>query len=248
MASPELFNLVEDALELYQLTNGLFDPSILTALQKAGYDRSMEIIRESGPQAAATDSLPAAAQLEGARLDPVGERIYMPSGVQIDLGGIAKGWIAERAVELLAEFSPACAVSAGGDMAFHGLPAGEPAWQVSLEDPRDEQSVLAILQVNSSALVTSSINRRRWLQGDQVRHHIIDPRTGSPAKTDWLSVSVGAPKATTAEAFAKAILIGGRGEGTQLAARIPGLWFVAVDADGGLSGTKMIKEMVYEPV
>jgi thiamine biosynthesis lipoprotein len=247
-ASAELFELVQEALELYRLTGGLFDPSVLKALQQAGYDRSMDVIRESGPLPGSSAAQPSPSRLGQACLDPTGSAIYLPAGVQLDLGGIAKGWIAEKAVHLLAEYTPACAVSAGGDMAFHGVPAGEPAWSVALENPLDEQDVLAILRVGSGALATSSVTRRRWLQGSQVRHHIIDPRTGTPAESEWLSVSVGAPKATAAEAFAKAILIGGSHVGTQLVAQNPGLWFIAVHLDGSLSGAQISKEMVYEPV
>ena len=247
-ASVEMFDLMQEALGLHRLSGGLFDPSVLKALEQAGYDRSMDVIQESGPLPAAATAEPVASQLGEAHLDPTGMGIYLPAGVQIDLGGIAKGWIAEKATQLLAKYSPACAVSAGGDMAFHGTPFGEPAWQVSLEDPRDEQGVLAVLQVRSGGLATSSVLRRRWLQGSQVRHHIIDPRTSAPAEVEWLSVSVGAPKATTAEAFTKAILIGGSHVGTQLAGKIPGLWFITVNPDGSLCGTQESKEIVYEPV
>ena len=246
-ASTGLFDLMQEALELHHLTGGLFDPSILNALQQAGYDRSLETIQESGPLPAVV-TLPAASRLSQVRLDSDSMAIYLPSGVQIDLGGIAKGWIAEKATHLLAEYTPACAVSAGGDMVFHGVPNGELDWQVSLEDPRDEQAVLAVLRVRSGALATSSVTRRRWLRGSQVKHHIIDPRTGAPAEVEWLSVSVVAPKATLAEAFAKAILIGGSQLGTQLAVQIPGLWFIAVHSDGTLSGTQRSQELIYEPV
>jgi len=247
-ASAEMFDLVQEALELYHLTGGLFDPSILKALQRAGYDRSMDIIQTSGPRSALPLYQPTTSSLGQVGLDPDNTAIFLPPGVQIDLGGIAKGWIAEKAVYLLAGYTPAGAVSAGGDMAFHGIPTGEPAWQISLEDPRDEQAVLTILHLTAGALATSSVIRRRWMQGSQLRHHIIDPRTGMPAEVEWLSVSVGAPKATTAEAFAKAVLIGGSNLGTQLAAQIPGLWFIAVHPDGSLSGTQNSKELVYEPV
>ena len=247
-ASAELFDVLQKALALHELSGGLFDPSILKALQQAGYDRSIDIIRASGLPPVFPIFPPADSRLNQVCLDPDRRAIYLPAEVQIDLGGIAKGWIAEKATQLLAEYTPACAVSAGGDMAFHGVPVGEPSWQVSLEDPWDEQSVLAILQARSGGPATSSVTRRRWLQGSQVRHHIIDPRTSAPAEVEWLSVSVGAPKATTAEAFTKAILIGGSHVGTQLAGKIPGLWFITVNPDGSLCGTQESKEIVYEPV
>lgn len=246
-ASSELYDLVREAVELYRRTDGLFDPTILNALQQAGYDRTMDAILASAPLMTTMLVQPTASRLRYAQLDPVSSSIYLPAGAQIDLGGIAKGWIAEQAVLLLAEYSQACAVSTGGDMAFHGFPVGENGWQISLEDPRDPENILAILQVKSGAVATSSVTRRRWLQGDQMRHHIIDPRTGAPAEVDWLSVTVGAPKATTAEAFAKAILIGGNEIGSYLAEQIPDLWFIAVHPNGSLSGTPNAKEMVREP-
>lgn len=245
-ASDGMFELMKDALDLYRLTDGLFDPSILDALRQIGYDRSMdEFNGYSRPRIPATTQ-PAASRFGQTLLDAINKAIYLPEGVQVDFGGIAKGWIAEKTVHILAKYSQACAVSIGGDMALQGIPAGEAAWLVSLEDPRDEQAVLAVLGVASGSIATSSVTRRRWMQGNQVRHHIIDPRTGTSAQVKWLSVTVGAPAATTAEALAKAILIGGRKVGLQLAEEIPGLWFIAVNPNGSLTGTENSKEIVYE--
>ena len=245
-ASTELFELLREALELYKVTDGLFDPSILEALRQAGYDHSMDDIKEFGQSPVTVVAWVSTPSLGQTRLDPAREAIWLPTGVQIDFGGIAKGWIAEKAARLLADYTPACAVSIGGDMFFYGTPTREMAWQVSLEDPRDEQGVLAILEVSPGALATSTVTRRQWMQGNQVRHHIIDPRTGTSAHAEWLSVTVGAPEATTAEAFAKAILIGGRKVGFKLVEENPGLWFIAVNPDGSLTGTKNSKEKVYE--
>ena len=238
--------MVQQAYELHQLTGGLFDPSILPALQTAGYDRSMDEIREADLALAAPAGYESAWQrppFDAARFDPSARRIWLPAGVQIDLGGIAKGWIAARAAAYLARFTPACAVSAGGDMVLSGLPQDQPAWQVSLEDPRDSQQVLAVLNLPPGALATSAVTKRRWTQGGQARHHIIDPRSGQPAEPAWLSVSVFTENATHAEAFAKALLIGGPLE----AARMPGLRFIAVRPDGSLWGTEKSKEILYVP-
>lgn len=247
-SSTEMMDLVGEALDLYHLTGGLFDPSILNALQRSGYDRSMDEIKEIGHLLEAVAALPFASHFGQTRLDITNEAILIPSDAQIDLGGIAKGWIAENAARLLADYTPACAVSIGGDLFFHGTPQGETAWQVSLEDPLDEQNVLAILSVGPGALATSTVTRRKWLQGNQERHHIIDPRTGIPADSEWLSVSVATPKATAAEAFAKAILIGGSQVAAQFTAQYPDSWFIVVQPDGSLSGSNKSKEFLYEPV
>lgn len=165
----------------------------------------------------------------------------------MDLGGIAKGWIAARATEMLSNFSDSCAVSAGGDMALQGLPKGRTAWQVSLEDPRDPHRVAVVLSVRPGALATSSVTKRRWVQGDQPRHHILDPRSGLPAESEWLSVTVWTESATGAEAFAKALLIASPEEATSLSGRVEGLRFIAIRKDGTLWGSSRSQEILYVP-
>ena len=123
-------------------------------------------------------------------------QVRLPQGTSLDLGGIAKGWIAEQAAGVLANYSPACAVDAGGDMFFLGLPEGEMSWAVEIEDPRDPLATLTTLEVGPGAVATSSVVKRAWHQGGERRHHLIDPRTGEPAATDWLSVTVVGPACT----------------------------------------------------
>jgi thiamine biosynthesis lipoprotein len=118
---------------------------------------------------------------------------------------------------------------------------------VSLEDPRDEQQVLAVLNIPPGALATTSITRRRWRQGGQARHHVIDPRTGQPVESNWLCISVYAPKATHAEAFAKALLMVSEAEIAAFMTRFHHLRFLAVDRDGKLWGTPQSKEIIDVP-
>jgi thiamine biosynthesis lipoprotein len=246
-ASPELFEVVQEALELHRLTGGLFDPSILNALRKAGYDRSMDEIKPRPVLPAASAEKWRRPRFTETQLDPRRSAIRLPKGVPIDLGGIAKGWTAAKAALLLSAYSPACTVSAGGDMLCVGLPQGQPAWQIALEDPRDEQQVLAVLKIAPGALATTSVTRRRWRQGDQPRHHVIDPRRGQPVDSDWLSISVFAPTATQAEAFAKALLMLSPAEILAFMQPFPQLRFLAVDHTGKLWGSPHSKEILDVP-
>ena len=150
----------------------------------------MDIIRAYGVTSRSRLSKPGKYDFGAVQLDPGAHAIRLLPGMRLDLGGIAKGWIVERAAQELGAYSDACAVSAGGDMFMMGLPAGEEAWRVALEDPRDPDQTLAVLRVGLGAVATSSIMKRRWQQGKLVRHHLIDPRSGQPAETDWLSVTV----------------------------------------------------------
>jgi thiamine biosynthesis lipoprotein len=125
-----------------------------------------------------------------------------------------------------------------------GVPTGEASWSIGLEDPHDPDRDLATLHLGPGAVATSSVVKRQWRQGRQERHHIINPRTGLPAETDWLSVSVIAPHATLAEVYAKVLLIGGSREAGGIAARRPEITFVAVDQNGQVWGSARAGEVL----
>ena len=245
-ASKELFEVVSLAIQLYQQTAGLFDPSILEALEQAGYDRSMDEIRLHGSTAVTVLPRPKLHYFSEVRLDgtPKHWRIALPAEMRIDLGGIAKSWIAEQAALRLSEWTSACAVDAGGDIFFIGLPAGEKAWQVSIEDPLDDQNVLASLKVAPGAVATSTVTKRRWKQGNREMHHLIDPRTQQPAETDWLSVTVVARHAAQAEVYAKSLLIGGPPAVERLTHQAGDIQFIAVDYQKQLWGSKHSPEIL----
>jgi thiamine biosynthesis lipoprotein len=244
--SADMYTLLELALDCYAATDGLFNPSILPDLRRAGYTRSMDELRTRGADPEPADHFPERfLAFDALRLDRAQGRVLLPKGMQIDLGGIAKGWIAERAAELLSTYSPACAVSAGGDMFMIGHPQGETGWNVGLEDPRDPSRDLIALWVDEGAVVTSSVAKRTWQQGTRSRHHLIDPRSGEPAESPWLSVTVFSPHAAIAEAFAKAILIGGPAMAQRLIGVDSAVKFLAVDADGQLWDSAHHKEPVH---
>jgi len=240
--SQDLFDLLLQARRYNRETGGLFNPGVLEALEEAGYDRSMDEIRARGVVRMGAQSQQRVPDFQSMRLDPIQRQVYIPAGMKIDLGGIAKGWIAEQAAGVLRHYAPACAVSAGGDMFLSGLPSGEPAWQVALEDPRKPEENLAILNVKAGAVATSSLTKRRWQQGQRIQNHIIDPRSGQPVESDWLSVTVVHPQATGAEVFAKALLIAGPAGWESLNAGQE-LIAIAVDRNGQLWGSE--KSMEY---
>ena len=165
--------------------------------------------------------------------------------MQIDLGGIAKGWIAERAAHLLSQYTTSCAVNAGGDMFLVGYPHGQDSWEVGLEDPRDPKVDITLLLLQEGAVATSSVVKRAWKQRNISRHHLINPRTGEPANTSWLSVTVLAPHAATAETFAKAFLMADKEETQSLGEQNPELTVLAVDKDGNLISLVKPKESLH---
>lgn len=185
IASETLFEIVQLALAARKASNGLFDPTILNALEAAGYDRSFDEIgqRERGGLP------PQQPQRAGGRidLDPTRRAIRLEAGTRLDLGGIAKGWIVDQVIDgPLLGYTNAL-VSAGGDLRVRGGPAPGQPWYVGIQDPRPAapnapDTSLAVLPLGHGALATSGALKRWWLVEGQRRHHLIDPRTGQPAK------------------------------------------------------------------
>jgi thiamine biosynthesis lipoprotein len=145
--------------------------------------------------------------------------VYLPEGKNIGLGGIAKGYGVNRAVDVLikAGFSD-CLVDGGGDVKVSGTHDGQP-WRLGNQDPRAEHGkLLGLVPLSGNALVTSG-DYERFRIVDGVRyHHIIDPRTGWPA-TASTSVSVLSDDAEQGVVLAKAIFILGPQKGLDLARR-----------------------------
>jgi thiamine biosynthesis lipoprotein len=235
-----LFAVILLTRRFYHLTRGLFDPSILPDLRRVGYDRSMDLVRENGAtplfESLLAGEHPSLTEMD---LDDTNHTIRLPAGMALDLGGIAKGWIAEQAAIILSQYASTCAVNAGGDMFLVGLPEGQTQWPVELEDPLQPENTLTLLRVDPGAVATSTVTKRTWKQGEISRHHLIDPRTGEPAITEWVSVTVIAPHAYEAEVFAKALLISGPRESEEIAHN-SGIRFsyLAVDRDKKIWGTQ----------
>lgn len=111
-------------------------------------------------------------------------------------------------------------------------PDFEPATASRRACDLDFDWALTRLNVPPGAVTTSSITKRKWMQAEAPRHHLIDPRTGEPAETDWLSVTVIAPHTDLSEVFAKALLIAGSQEADVLARNAPEISYLAVDREG----------------
>jgi len=203
-ASPLLFSVVSEATAAARLTNGLFDPAILPMLVAAGYDRSFEELEGERPRLHPCP-LPGGGW-EEIELDPECRTILLPPGVQLDLGGIGKGWTTDRAAEAMRPLQN-FALDAGGDIAVGGHQADGSPWTVGVENPLQLDRDLIQVDLSDCAIATSTVARRRWRKGGREQHHLIDPRTGQPAKTGVLAATVIAGTVTRAETVAKAALL-----------------------------------------
>lgn len=214
------------ALQLAQATGGLFDPTVHNAIRAAGYTHSFDRIGDK-PRAnhAHNEKARNHPNLYGCwreiQVDIARQAIRLPLGIGIDFGGIGKGWTAQKIVAQLSEWG-ACLMDAGGDLTAGNGPQGWPGWPVGIARPsaiQQESSAddaLARLWLCNNSLATSGIDYRQWQHNGHAMHHLIDPRSGYPANTDLLTVSVLARDAAVAEAWATAVLIAGQSVGYQL--------------------------------
>jgi thiamine biosynthesis lipoprotein len=214
--SQETFDLVRLAVEGWRTTNGQFDPTVGTAMVGLGYDRSFP---ELDGHERSVEAFSPADGCSGVILDDCEMTIAVPTGTNLDLGGVGKGYAADLvATHMLDRGAVSAFVNVGGDARFVGGDELDGGWTLEVEDPFDATRSLAILAVMQGGVATSARTRRRWVTSIGDAHHLIDPATGIPANTGVAQVTVLAAEAAWAEIIAKAAFLAGGGEGPRLVA------------------------------
>lgn len=136
-------------------------------------------------------------------------------GMAITLGGIAKGYAIDRAVEILELNGVKHAlVNAGGDMRAIGKKSGSEEWQIALQNPRNAEEYITIIKLNNKSVATSG-DYERYFEPTKKFHHIVNPKTGYSA-TELISVTIIAEKAIDADALATSVFVMGPEEGMEL--------------------------------
>jgi FAD:protein FMN transferase len=202
-----LFEAVRFALEVAELSGGVFDPTIGGAQARRGFDRNYVTGQHVAPPQTAGE-----ATYRDVVLDEQRRTITLRKPLLIDLGAVAKGMAIDLAAQELASFD-SFSIDAGGDVYVKGRnEAGQP-WRVGIEHPR-LAGLIATLELTESAVCTSGDYVRRRV-GAAGEHHLLDPRTGdSPRQA--ISCTVVAPTAMAADALSTAAFIAGPGEGLRL--------------------------------
>lgn len=246
--SPLTYDLLSDALAAFYATDGLFNPFMGRNLETLGYDRSFETLliakwvpnvcdsltpASEAPIADALPQLPLRSPLE---LREKARQIRLACEASIDLGGIAKGWVAQRAADgLIATGIRSGLVDAGGDVVLWGAEPEQGLWGIGIADPRGTGEDIADLWIEGlTAIATSSVVKRRWqMPGQAAAHHIVDPRTGASSASDLLQATILARDLAIAEQYAKCLIVLGSRRGIPwLAMKRSDLAFVAVRRDG----------------
>jgi FAD:protein FMN transferase len=244
--SSETLTLLALVVLGWQATGGRFDPTVLDALEAAGYDRSFDQLPADRHPTADNRPAPGPAPgLAGIRIDTEAGTITLPVGTRFDPGGIAKGYAADLlCAELRAGGAAGACVNIGGDLRVSGTaPRGGP-WTVAVPHPHGGQA--ATLELTDGAAATSSPLRRAWHAAGRLAHHLIDPHTGQPADTGILQATVVAAEAWRAEVAAKAAFLAGLPDALPLATRL-GTEALVIDQDGGIHLTARLQQATTPP-
>jgi len=220
---------VSAALWAAERTDGLVDPTLIGAIERAGYATS----RAGLAPALLTDALVIAPPRRPARPHPTaawrairiaGDTVERPPGLRLDTGGTGKGLAADAVAHRLARL-PRFVVDCGGDVRFGGTEASGTPQPIEVVHPLTHR-VAERLELGPGAIATSGLDARIWRTADGgYAHHLLDPATGAPAWTGLVGATAVAPTALEAETRAKAALLSGPDRGRAWLAEHGGLLF-----------------------
>jgi FAD:protein FMN transferase len=217
--SSELFNLLAACVEYSRSSDGAFDISVGPLMKVWGFYKG-------------SGHLPHRAEIRGALakvgyqnliLDPKAQTVkFRQTGVEIDPGGIGKGYAVDRMVAVLKANGVVSGLVSGGGSSIYGIgnpPDEKRGWRISIRNPRDESKTVEEVFLKNESMSTSGSYEKFFRAEGRIYSHIMDPRTGYPAM-GMLSASVIAPKTIDSEAWGKPFFIDGLKKGRQWAAEL----------------------------
>ena len=222
--SDELQELIKRSLYFSEISRGAFDITYASVGYRYDYRE-----RRQPDDAWITQNLPAI-DYHHIQLGD-GKIRFSNDAVRIDLGGIAKGYAVDRAIELLRDCGIFRAmVSAGGDSRIIGDRDGR-EWIIGIQHPRDPSGIALRLPLSDTAVSTSGDYERFFIENGERVHHIINPTTGRSARESWSATVIG-PDAMTTDALSTTIFILGAVEGLALIESLAGIDAIVIDRNG----------------
>ncbi len=222
--SDEMGAMISKSLYFSDLSNGAFDITYASIGYAYDYRKSLQPSAQSIAQ-----KLPS---IDYRHIELNGNSIrFADSGVRIDLGGIAKGYAVDRAIDIISGCGISEAmVSAGGDSRIIGDRRGR-SWIIGIQNPRDPDGIALRLPLSDSAISTSGDYQRFFIENGQRVHHIINPDTGRSAAASW-SATVTGPDAMTTDALSTTIFVLGAVKGIALIENLDGIDAIIIDNNG----------------
>jgi len=223
---PETALLLNKALEYCELSEGKFDITVLPLSELWDF-------KSEEPQIPSEESLTATAKyVDYTQIKVEGNRVTVPDGVKIDLGAIAKGYIADKVAEFLTEKGiKSATIDLGGNIYALGDKQGE-SWKIGIRSPFNVGETVGYVEVKNKTLVTSG-SYERCFEKDGIRyHHILDTNTGMPVNNGVASVTVIADCSADADALSTTCFVLGKDKGLGLLNSIEGVYGVYVMDSG----------------
>ena len=205
--------LVERALELYKKTEGAFDIAIYPVMQAWGFPTQDYHVPDD-------DTLKeklALADASKVNYDKDTRKIiFDQDGMEIDLGGIAKGYTSSQIMQIYQDCGVTSGlVNLGGNVQALGCKTDGSKWRVAIQSPDDTEEYLGILEIEAQAVITSGGYERYFEQDGRTYHHIIDPKTGYPVENGLISVSIVTADGTLADGLSTSVFIMGKEAATE---------------------------------
>jgi FAD:protein FMN transferase len=224
--SDELALLIERSLHFSEISQGAFDITYASVGYAYDYRKRQQPSDQSVAQKLTA--------IDYHHIELAGNKIrFNNKAVRIDLGGIAKGYAVDRAVDIIGQCGINKAmVGAGGDSRILGDRVGRP-WVIGIQHPRDPTGIVLRLPLSDSAISTSGDYERFFIDNGKRVHHIINPSTGRSATASWSATVIG-PDAMTTDALSTTIFILGAARGLALIESLEGVDAIIIDSKGKL--------------
>lgn len=202
--------LIEESLRFYQETNGAFDISIYPLARLWGFTGDNQRV----PATSDIDDMLSKVGADTIRV--TGNRVELAPDMEIDLGGIAKGYAAQKIADVLKQYDIVSAkLDLGGNIQLVGAKPDGSNWRIAIRHPKSDTSYLGVVTGKNIAIVTSG-GYERYFEENGVRyHHILDPHTGYPVDNGVESVTIVCKDGTMADALSTSLFVLGKDDASE---------------------------------
>lgn len=240
IVSEDTANLIEKSLEINEITGGTFDITIAPLMEEWGFTTGNYKV----PKTERIQELLKNVDTSLMEYEAEKQFLSLPDGVEIDLGGIAKGYASSRVMEIFEEYGIISGlVSLGGNVQLYGTKEDGSLWKVAIENPEDTAEYLGILKLEAKAVITSGGYERFFEEDGVSYHHILDPATGYPAESGLTSVTIVSDDGTLADGLSTALFVMGKERALDFWRQNSGKFdAVLVDEDGSITVTEGLAE------
>ncbi len=204
--------IIEKSILANDLTNGAFDITIMPVLKLWGFDNGNYGVPEK------EDIKSALAFVGGDGVSVKDNTVLKKKNAEITLGGIAKGYLGDELLKIAEKYGASAVLSLGGNIVLCGENEEKGEWTVGVKNPLETDSLVCTFKHKGNvSVVTSGGYERSFKKDGKTYHHIIDTKTGEPAKSDLLSVTVIGEDGALCDAFSTALFVMGKEKAVKFA-------------------------------